>query len=210
MIAGSAVSRPRLHGVPCSIILHYVKSGFGGPPYLWRTLHAAQYRAGKRASQALQVPLATVNRPVLTRTHHKARAHCYSRENHQPQPISQPSRQARSTAPSCSSSRAGTLFAKKRAKSAYQPSASARRRFRINRRSPKSGKAPCRSTGKANVNVIARLRRALASGFVTLLAGEKGKHPAKALPPSITAIYPVCHAACKKNSKRHDRPGISL
>jgi len=50
----------------------------------------------------------------------------------------------------------------------------------------------------APARAAARLRRALASGFVTLLAGKKGKHPAKALPPSITAIYPVCHAACKK------------
>ena len=34
-----------------------------------------------------------------------------------------------------------------------------------------------------------------------LLAGIKSKHPAKALPQSITAIYPVCHVACKKSSK---------
>ena len=33
-----------------------------------------------------------------------------------------------------------------------------------------------------------------------LLAGIKSKQPAKALPPSITAIYPVCHAACKKTA----------
>ena len=30
------LAAPRLHGVPCCIILRYVKSGFGGPPYLWR------------------------------------------------------------------------------------------------------------------------------------------------------------------------------
>jgi len=84
------------------------------------------------------------------------------------------------------------------AKSAYQPSASARRRLRVTGCSPKSGKAPCRSTGKANFNMIARasakgegplytaparasarLRRALASGFVTLLAGKRASIPPK-------------------------------
>ena len=44
----------RLHGVPCCIILRYVKSGFGGPPYLWRPLHAAQYGAGQSLSHAPQ------------------------------------------------------------------------------------------------------------------------------------------------------------
>ena len=53
----------RLHGVPCSIICYYVKSGFGGPPYLWRSLHAALYRAGEWDCQALQVPLAPVKPP---------------------------------------------------------------------------------------------------------------------------------------------------
>ena len=32
------------------------------------------------------------------------------------------------------------------------------------------------------------------------LPGKNSKQPAKALPPSITAIYPVCHAACKKTA----------
>ena len=47
-------SGPRLHGVPCCIIGHYVKSGFGGPPYLWRPLHATQYGAGQSDSHAPQ------------------------------------------------------------------------------------------------------------------------------------------------------------
>ena len=48
------LAAPRLHGVPCCIILRYVKSGFGGPPYLWRPLHAAQYGAGQSDSHAPQ------------------------------------------------------------------------------------------------------------------------------------------------------------
>ena len=42
----------RLHGVPCCIILRYVKSGFGGPPYLWRLLHPARNGAGQSDSHA--------------------------------------------------------------------------------------------------------------------------------------------------------------
>ena len=64
--------------------------------------------------------------------------------------------QALISAPSCSSSPAVTLFAKKTAKSARQPSASTRRRSEKNRCSQKSGKSPCRSTGKANFNIVVR------------------------------------------------------
>ena len=53
-----------LHGVPCCIILRYVKSGFGGPPYLWRPLHAAQYGAGQSDSHAPQATRAADCRPL--------------------------------------------------------------------------------------------------------------------------------------------------
>ena len=64
--------------------------------------------------------------------------------------------QALISAPSCSSSPAVTLFAKKTAKSPRQPSASARRRSEVTRCSCSSGKSPCRSTGKANIQIVAR------------------------------------------------------
>jgi len=54
----------RLHGVPCCIILRYVKSGYGGPPYLWRPLHAAQYGAGQSDSHAPQATRAADCRPL--------------------------------------------------------------------------------------------------------------------------------------------------
>ena len=120
------------------------------------------------------------------------------------------------SAPSCYSSPAVTLFAKKTAKSPCQPSASTRRRSEENRGSviaanrpagvparrtsilspapPRKGRAPCiplrRGLHAASCNLPAPLSRCLPE--------ENSKQPAKALPPSITAIYPVCHAACKK------------
>ena len=122
------------------------------------------------------------------------------------------------SAPSCYSSPAVTLFAKKTAKSPCQPSASTRRRSEENRGSviaanrpagvparrtsilspapPRKGRAPCiplrRGLHAASCNLPAPLSRCLPE--------ENSKQPAKALPPSITAIYPVCHAACKKTA----------
>ena len=134
-------SGPRLHGVPCCIIAHYVKSGFGGPPYLWRLLQTAQNGAWQPVSHA---PTGYVG--CLTAA---------PRISAIVTPQSRPSSPTRPPAPSCSSSRAVTLFASKKSVP-RQPFASTRRRSEITRRSPQCGKSPCRSTGKANIQIVAR------------------------------------------------------
>ena len=129
-------------------MLRYVKSGFGGPPYLWRLLQTAQNGAWQPVSHAP-----------------KGYAGCLTaapRISAIVTPQSRPSSQTRPPAPSCSSSPAVTLFASKKSVP-RQPFASTRRRSEITRRSPQCGKSPCRSTGKANIQIVVRLRRAPAS-----------------------------------------------
>ena len=69
---------------------------------------------------------------------------------------------ARSTAPACVRSGLSRFLQAKRACRASPPLL-ASRRSGVNRSSRKSGKSPCRSTGKANIQIVARLRRAPAS-----------------------------------------------
>ena len=147
-------SGPRLHGVPCCIIGHYVKSGFGGPPYLWRLLQTAQNGAWQPVSHA-----PTGYAGCLTAA---------PRISAIVTPQSRPSSPTRPPAPSCSSSRAVTLFASKKSVP-RQPFASTRRRSEATRCSPQCGKSPCRSTGKANIQVVARLR----------CASTQTNHPAR-------------------------------
>ena len=114
-------------------------------------------------------------------------------------------------------------FCKKNCKkSARQPSASTRRRSGVNRCSRKSGKSPCRSTGKANFNIVARRLRErvgpplyrsgaglyaascqLASGFVMLLAGgKKASSPPKPCHPQSQRYTRSVMPLAKKSSKR--------
>ena len=64
----------------------YVKSGYGGPPSLWRPLHPAQHGAGQSDSHAPQAPRSADCRPSSSSI---------------PKAPSRRSRQARSTAPAC-------------------------------------------------------------------------------------------------------------
>ena len=133
------------------------------------TKHAG---AGQSDSDAPQAPLAADCRPSQS-TIHKTVPHsrtaksgrafspCKNEEirkkrNHSKKliPNTQPSPDIRALLlqlPGCHA------FCKKDCKkSARQPSASARRRSTVTHSSHNSGKSPCRSTGKANIHIVAR------------------------------------------------------
>ena len=145
-------SGPRLHGVPCCIIGHYVKSGFGGPPYLWRLLQTAQNGAWQPVSHAPTGYAGCLT--AAPRTSVFPSSH--------PEALAKPDNRT-----SLRSLRAVTLFASKKSVP-RQPSAPCKQVLNCNPMLSNSVKSPCRSTGKANiytapVQAPARLRQALLS-----------------------------------------------
>ena len=125
----------------------YVKSGFGGPPSLWRPLHPAQHGAGQSDSRAPSGSAGFRLPPLFLH---------YSQS---PIPKISPSPINRT---SLRSLRAVTLFASKKS-APRQPFTPCKQVLRGNPMLSNSGKSPCRSTGKANIQIVARLRRAPAS-----------------------------------------------
>ena len=140
-------SGPRLHGVPCCIILRYVKSGFGGPPYLWRLLQTAQHGAWQPVSHAPTGYAGCLT--AAPRTSIFPSSH--------PEALAKPDNRT-----SLRSLRAVTLFASKKS-APRQPFTPCKQVLRGNPMLSNSGKSPCRSTGKANIQIVVRLCRAPAS-----------------------------------------------
>jgi len=122
----------------------YVKSGYGGPPSLWRPLHPAQHGAGQSVSHAPSGSAGCRLPPLALQ---------YSQS---PIPKILPSPINRT---SLRSLRAVTLFASKKGEP-RQPSAPCKQALRVKPVSRNGGKSPCRSTGKANIQIVARLCRA--------------------------------------------------
>jgi len=89
-------------------------------------------------------------------------ADCRPSHSSIPKALSRRSCQARSTAPVCVRSGLSRFLQAKRASRASPPLL-ASRRSTATRCSRKSGKSPCRSTGKANIQIVVRLCRASAS-----------------------------------------------
>ena len=121
-------------------MLRYVKSGFGGPPYLWRLLQTAQNGAWQPVSHAPTGYAGSLTAAPRTSVF--------------PGPIPKisPSPINRT---SLRSLRAVTLFASKKSEP-RQPSAPCKQVLIAGERLQKSGKSPCRRTGKANFNIVAR------------------------------------------------------
>ena len=122
----------------------------------------------------------------------------------------------RHSAPSCSRSPAVTLFAAKSAKRARASpplpqegapeypdvhgkaakrlaGVPARRISTCSLTPPRKGRAPLYRSGAS----FSPASPCSCQRLCHAACRKKSKHPAKALPPSITAIYPVCHAACR-------------
>ena len=181
-----------LHGVPCCIIVHYVKSGFGEPPYLWRLLQTAQngaWQPGSHAPTGYAGCLTAAPRISAIVT-----------------PQSRPSSQALSTAPACVRSGLSRFLQAKRACRASPPLLASRCSTVI-RCYRKSGKSPCRSTGKANIQVVA-------SGFVTLLAREnRASSPPKPCHPQsqryTRSVMPLANKqqAPRQPERKHAKQG---
>ena len=125
----------------------YVKSGYGGPPSLWRPLHPAQHGAGQSDSRAPSGSAGFRLPPLFLH---------YSQS---PIPKISPSPINRT---SLRSLRAVTLFASKKS-APRQPFTPCKQVLRGNPMLSNSGKSPCRSTGKANIQIVVRLCRAPAS-----------------------------------------------
>ena len=134
----------------------YVKSGYGGQPSLWRPLHPAQHGAWQSDSHA-PAGYAGCRLPPLALQYSQSPIPKIS-----PSPINRTSLR---------SLRAVTLFASKKSVP-RQPSAPCKPVLSGKPVSRKSGKSPCRSTGKANIQIVARLCRAPASN-----QPQKNTHP---------------------------------
>ena len=125
----------------------YVKSGYGGPPSLWRPLHPAQHGAGQSDSHA-PAGYAGFRLPPLALQYSQSPIPKIS-----PSPI---------TAPACVPSGLSRFLQANRARRASPPLLASRCSTVI-RCYRKSGKSPCRCTGKAIIQIVARLCRAPAS-----------------------------------------------
>ena len=134
----------------------YVKSGYGGPPSLWRPLHPAQHGAGQSDSHA-PPGYAGFRLPPLVLPYSQSPIPKIS-----PSPINRTSLR---------SLRAVTLFASKKSVP-RQPSAPCKQVLRGNPMLSNGGKSPCRITGKANIQIVARLCRAPAPN-----QPQKNTHP---------------------------------